>query len=115
MAINFSTLVYHPSYAVFARTVNFAQKDGGSFVGRGVYTTQSYDVPAEDGSLFSDQRTILDILEDEYAVMPVQGDALEIPEEGTLPALGFFDIINTEKNGGGETTLTIRKQTESKP
>jgi hypothetical protein len=108
-------MVYHPTYAVFARTVNFVQKSGGSFVGRGVYSSQPYDVPTEDGLIFSDQRTILDILEVEYTTLPVQGDSIEIPEDGTLPELGFFDIIDVDSNGGGELTLTIRKQVVSKP
>lgn len=115
MAVNFTTMVYHPGYAVFARSVNFTQKSGGSFVGRGVYSSQPYDVQADDGTIFSDQRTILDILENEYATAPIQGDSVEIPEDGTLPDLGFFEIIDVDSNGGGELTLALRKIVESKP
>lgn len=115
MAIDFSAKVYFPTYAVFARPVSFFQKAGGSFVARGIYTTQPYDVQSEDALVFSDQRTILDVLENECASTPLQGDNVEIPGEGTLPDLGSFEITDVDNNGGGELTLTLRKLVESKP
>lgn len=115
MAIDYSEKVYGPTYAVFSRPVNFTQKSGGSFGGRGIYSSQPYDVPTEDDLIFSDQKTILDILENEYSSPPVQGDSVEIPSIGTLPDLGSFEIIDVDSNGGGELTLVIRKLVVAKP
>jgi hypothetical protein len=72
---------------------------------------------AENGSIISDQRTFLDIKEDEFAVIPRQGDLINIPAEASsgLPALGDFEIVDTSNDGGGETTLTLRKIVATKP
>lgn len=114
MALNFSVQVYRPAFDIFARPVTFS----GSAVpsaGRGIYNTDTTDVVTEDGSILSDQRTILDVLEEEYTVLPSQGDGVIIPAEGDLPALGEFKVIDVRSNGGGETTLTLRKVVVSKP
>jgi hypothetical protein len=64
----------------------------------------------EDGSLFSDQQTILDIRTDEFPTLPVQADLINIPAEPVsgLPALGDFEITNVFHNGGGEVTLELK-------
>ena len=114
MAINFSTQVYHPAFNVFARPVTFS----GTAVpksGRGIYSTESLDIPAEDGSVVSTRRTILDILEDEFTTLPAQGDIVDIPAHQDLPALGTFKVTDDRSNGGGETTLQLRKMVETKP
>ena len=113
MAINWSTQVYAPQYATFARPVTFnpikSQPSAGSFDGRGIYGTAPVDVIGEDATIISDARTILDVLESDFAVVPIQGDRLTIPAHIGMPALGEFEVIDTSVNGGGETTLVIRK------
>jgi hypothetical protein len=47
--------------------------------------------------------------------MPSQGDIVTIPANADLPALGDFNVIDVKSNGGGETTLTLRKVVVSKP
>lgn len=119
MAINYPTQVYLPSYNVFARPVVFnplaSQPGQPTYTGRGIYSTEPIDVLAEEGSIFSDSRTILDVLEYEFTVVPMQEDRLTIPAVGTMPALGEFEVIETKSNGGGETTLALRKVVEAKP
>jgi hypothetical protein len=119
MAVDFTTMVYNPAFAVFARPVTFtpvASVPGGpAFTGRGIYSTQPIEVATEIGSSFSDQVTILDIIDREFAVVPLQGDTLYIPALLSMPALGGFEVIDTVMNGGGETTLTLRKLVTSKP
>jgi hypothetical protein len=114
VALNYSKLVYNPAFSVFARPVTFSGNAAPSS-GRGIYNTDTLDVLTEDGSIMSDQRTILDVLEDEYTVMPSQGDIVTIPANADLPALGDFNVIDVKSNGGGETTLTLRKVVVSKP
>jgi len=115
MAINFSQQVYLQQQNVFGRPVTFTPPVGLAFVGRGIYGTVAIDIPMEDGSLLSDQRTILDILEEEFASLPEQGWRLTIPANTGMPALGTFEVIDVNTNGGGETTLTLRKITVTKP
>lgn len=110
MAVNWSTMVYAPNFIQFARTVTFTPAAGGSYTGRGIYNTEKLDVLAESGSIISNQRTILDILEIEFAVLPQQRDRLTIPaDDAGNPALGDFEIVDVFPNGGGETTLVIRE------
>jgi hypothetical protein len=112
VAVNFSTLVYNPCQTVFGRPVNFTSKSGTSFngPGRGIYNSTSLNVGLEDGSILSDQDTILDIRADEFPTLPVQGDTIDIPYEpiAMLPALGQYEITNVWHNGGGEITLQLR-------
>lgn len=113
MALNFSTLVYSPCQAVFGRQVNFTSKLGNSFTGtgRGIYDSREVHLTLEDGSIIEDQDTILDIRDVEFSSMPIQGDTLDIPydPDSGLSAIGQFEIVNVWNNGGGETTLQIRK------
>lgn len=113
MAINTSTQVYDPVYNVWARPVVFtpvkSQPSEDTFTGRGIYGTQSIDVLGEASTIISDARTILDVREAEFAVVPVQGDRLSIPAHNGMPALGSFEVIDGNTNGGGETTLFLRK------
>ena len=48
-------------------------------------------------------------------VLPVQGDQVAIPAEGGLPDAGSWEVIDTSRNGGGETTLTLRRLMPPKP
>lgn len=115
MALDFPTLVYEPSYEVFSRPVTFTPKVGTPFGGRGIFNTVPLDVLAEDGSILSGQKTILDILEKEYPVRPLQRDRVYIPAADGLPEEGSFEITDSVTNGGGETTLTIEKVVPVKP
>jgi hypothetical protein len=119
MAVNFSQLVYLPLYNVFGRPITItplgSQPGQPAYSARGIYNTVPVDVVGSDGTIFSDQRTIVDILEEEFAVLPLQLDRINIPAANGLPALGLFEVIDTDTNGGGETTLTVRKIVTPKP
>jgi hypothetical protein len=119
MAVDFSTQVYTPTYNVFSRPITITPTKSQplhlAYTARGIYGTAPIDVMAEDASIISDQRTILDIMETEFAVLPVQGDLVDIPSSASLPAMGTFEIIDTNTNGGGETTLFLRKWVTASP
>lgn len=114
MAINFSQQVYAPTYDVFARPITFMPKVGPSFEGRGIYTTQKFDIETESAAIFSDAQTILDILEAEFTTIPAQGDKLFIPTHIGMPEVGTFEILDIDTNGF-ESTLAIRKVLVAKP
>jgi hypothetical protein len=113
MGLNYSTLVYLPSYELFARPVIImplaSQPGMPSYGNRGIFDSGTMNVPLDDGSILSDQQTILDIRESEYGMLPVQGDLVDIPADAGVPAEGAFEIINAWRNGGGETTLQLRR------
>lgn len=118
MAINFGTQVYNPTYAVFARPIIVtpikSQPNQPAYGGRGVYASVAIDTDVED-NVISDQRTILDIIEQEFPILPMQGDTVEIPAVADLPALGIFTITDVDSLSGFETTMTLRKHVTKKP
>ena len=113
MGVDWSTSVYLPVFDFFARSATItplvSQPNVAPFVVRGIYNTEDLEVPAEDGSILQSQRTIFDIREYEFLVLPAQGDRIYIPaDRGAMETLGAFEIINAWTNGGGETTLQLR-------
>lgn len=109
MPVNMSTVVYLPCQELFGRPVTFMLASG-VFAGRGIYDSRILNVPLEDGSILTDQDTILDIRTFEFPVLPAQGDTLSIPYEplSGLPAMGDFEITDVWHNGGGEVTLQLK-------
>jgi hypothetical protein len=119
MAIAFSTEVYLKTQEMFSVgcyiTPVKSSPGGGPYSSRGIFSTRPIDVVGMDGSIFSDQQSIFDIRESEFTVLPVQGDLITIPVDCNGVPLGDFEILDADTNGGGETTLTIRKIEIAKP
>jgi hypothetical protein len=74
MALDFSTLVYLPNYDTFARPITVtpvaSQPGVPAYTARGIYDTRPVDVAGMDGSITSDQQTILDVRDAEFLVVP---------------------------------------------
>ena len=120
MALNFSTLVLLPNYDTFARKIVVtplaSQPGAPPYEARAIYGTRPIDVMAQDGSIFSDQQTILDVRDVEFAVVPDQLDQIYIPADADAgAALGTFEVTDADSDGGGETTLAVRKIVVAKP
>lgn len=119
MAVDFGAEVYAPSYDYFSRPISIlpvaSQPGRPPYDGRGIYDTVETDVIGENDTIVSDQQTIIDVLESDFVVLPAQGDRITVPADGPLPALGTFEVLDTSTNGGGETTLKVRKFLDPKP
>ena len=120
MAIDFSTLVYLPNMDTFARGIMVtplaSQPGFPSYEARGIFDTRPVDVQGMDGSIISDQQSILDVRDVEFTVVPEQLDRIYIPADANAgAALGDWEVTDTESNGGGLTTLVIRKIITAKP
>jgi hypothetical protein len=129
MAIDFSTTLYLHCQDFYSRAVIItpivSSPGAPAYQARGIYGTRDVEVTTGDpfGSttmaLISDQQTIFDIRDNEFFdsgyVLPQQGDLLNIPREGNIPAEGDFEVTDTQRNGGGETTLVIRKYEAAVP
>lgn len=113
MAVNLDILLQEKVFEFWAVPATFipvaSQPGAPSYAGRGIYNTWEIDVAAEDGSIYSDQRTLFDIRISEFEVLPQQNDHLVIPFDCNRRALGEYQIIDTDDNGGGQLYLTIRK------
>jgi len=119
MAIAFSPELYLKTQDMFAVGCTItpvkSNPTGPAYGTRGIFSTRPIDVVGIDGSIFSDQQSIFDIRELEFTVLPVQGDLITIPADCNGVPLGDFEILDADTNGGGETTLTIRKIETAKP
>ena len=120
MPVDFSNEVYLVAFNVFARQIvvtPIASQPGvSSFSGYGIFDSKETDVLAEDGSIFSDSKTILDIRSEDFAVEPIQGDRVLVSD---MPGArgGFFEIsdVGGKGNAGGELTLTLKRIVPTKP
>jgi hypothetical protein len=119
MGVNTSVLVYLPAFDMFSRPIIIAptmsQPGGAAYVNRGIYHSDTTSYLTENQTIVSDQTTTLDIREDEFGVIPAQGDLVSIPQDGSggMRAVGDFIIVNVWNNGGGEITLQLRKVDQS--
>jgi len=122
MAVNFATSLLEPDYEQWARpivvTPSVSAPAAAAYQMRGIYGTEALDLLSDD-TMISTQRTILDINEEEFLgagyALPQQGDLINIPADGTLRALGDFQVVSSSSDGGGETTLEIRQWEPSTP
>lgn len=119
MAINMSTQVYLPAMDTFARPVTIipsASRPGElPYTARGYFDTSGIDVVALDGSVISEQRTFLDVRDDEFEIVPIQHDQVTIPEAEGLAYGGAFEVIDVVRNGGGLSTLHLQKLVQARP
>jgi hypothetical protein len=118
VAVDFSTVLYLHTQDFFSRAITItptASNPGApAYTVRGIYTTRPIDIMVEVGmAMVSDQQTIIDIRDNEFFdaghLLPIQGDLVDVPAEGNIPVAGTFEITDTDSNGGGETTLSVRK------
>jgi hypothetical protein len=116
--INFPLDTYLPVYEAFARPVVVtpvaSQPGAAAYEARGIFDTQKTVVETLDGALYSDTKTILDILEPEFAVLPMQNDLVLIPyHEGVRGGEFIISDVSVEGNAGGEVTLRLKRITPS--
>lgn len=115
MGVDFSTNIYAPNFDFWSREITVtpivSQPGAPAYVARGIYDTRGTMIQTEAGlAVLSDHEVILDIREREFPVKPVQGDLIYIPPDGTFyEGTGTYEITDSSDNGGGETTLVIRK------
>jgi hypothetical protein len=125
MGINYSLMIYAPNFTQLARQVTFypivSAPATPSFSCRGIFHDGRQDVVLEDGSLYVQQETSLDILETDFTSaglpLPEQLDQLNIPQDGPggMVAEGNFEITSVTRNGGGEANLILRKVVTALP
>ena len=118
MGMNFSTMIYAPNFLQWSRPVTFypvvSNPGVASFDTRGIFHDGRLDVALEDGSLFVDHETSIDILETDFAnagmLQPQQLDRVFIPQDGPggMIAEGEFEVTMVTRNGGGEANLVLR-------
>jgi hypothetical protein len=115
MAVNFSTMVLSHCFNLYSRPITVvptaSQPGMPAYRARAIYDSRTMNVALDDSTILSDQDTTIDIMEEEFATLPVQGDGVVIDVDpiSLLPRLGQFVVDNVWNDGGGETTLQMKK------
>jgi hypothetical protein len=117
MGLDMSALVKQMCADVFGRPITVTPASGaGAYQNRGIWHEDENDFLAEDNSVVTDHRVSIDVRDAEFAVVPRQGDAIDIPAEGSVPAEGTFTVLAAHKDGGGMTNLLLQEyQTVAPP
>jgi hypothetical protein len=110
--IDFDALVLAPASKIFqikvVYTPTVSQPGVLPFATNGVYSSQALDVELQDGTIYSDQQTKLDIRLADFAVYPNEGDFVTITDT-RHPACGKqFWIGDLDEDGQGGGTLLLR-------
>jgi len=119
MGVNFSQFVYQNCFDYYARPVLIdpltSQPGAGAYSARCITHSDGIEFPSEGDTLISDQRTTVDIKEDEFAVLPRQGDQIWLPVDDEGPARGPYEITDFWSNNGGEMTLALKRIEQANP
>ena len=120
MAINFSENLYLFIMNEFGRPITItpvvSQPGAPSYASRAYFTTKETDILTEDGGIFSDSKTQIDIRMVEFSTLPMQGDIITIAYDEDVPG-GTYEVLDLagKGNGGGLTTVTLRSIDPPKP
>jgi hypothetical protein len=109
MGLDWSVLAKLPQMDMFARPINVTPVGGATYANRGIWHKDDNDFFAEDGSIVTDHKVSVDVRDAEFAVAPRQGDIIEIPADGTVPAEGTFTVLSAHGDGGGMTNLVLEQ------
>jgi hypothetical protein len=107
MAVSFANLLYTHCFDMFARTIT-----GGPYVGmRAIFNSGPLTITNDEGVVIaeiSDQETIIDIIAQEFAVIPKQGDIVTFAADSDI-AGGSYEITEgPTSNSGGQLTYYVR-------
>jgi hypothetical protein len=120
MPIDFSNELYLIAQNTFGRPVTFtpivSQPGAAAYSAVGIIDSKETDVLTEDGGIFSDSKTILDIRIEDFPILPMQGDLVAISDYAGSPG-GQFEVADLAGigNAGGEITLTLKRIVPTKP
>lgn len=110
MGLDMGVLVKLPQMDLFARPISVTPAATGvAYQARGIFHEDENDFLAEDNSVVTDHRVSIDVLDAEFAVVPRQGDTIDIPADGAVPAEGTFTVQAVHRDGGGMTNLLLQQ------
>ena len=120
MAVNWSDDLYAKTWDAFARPVTVtplvSQPGSPAYGARGYFDSKETDILTEAGAVLSDSQTFLDIRMEEYPVLPLQGDRIDIPFHQGV-AGGSYEVLDLagKGNAGGIITISLRSVETPKP
>jgi hypothetical protein len=113
--IDFDAFVLTPAGNVFQIAVLYmplmSQPGVAAFSVFGVWSSSALQVEMQDGTIFSDQQTKLDVRLGDFAAYPTEGDLVTI-NEPTHPAFGrqyWIGTMHQDGQGGGELLLRYKE------
>jgi hypothetical protein len=120
---NIPDAVQRPNYDTWARPITItpviSQPAAAAYPSRGIVDTAETDIVDPDGAIISDSKLVLYIMIDEFPVVPMQGDIIDVPPHMGVQG-GSFEVADligdrTIGNAGGELTLVLKDIVTAKP
>jgi hypothetical protein len=114
MAINFSTDLLAKCFDVFARPITVtpivSQPNQAAYSARAYFDSMGLDVLTEEGSIFSDSKTFIDLRIAEFPVLPKQGDLITMSPHAGMRG-GQWEVLDLDGEGDakGMISVTLRK------
>ncbi|WP_426313850.1 hypothetical protein ACN9MF_20260 [Methylobacterium fujisawaense] len=121
--IDFAALTLAPCIDIFARPIIVTPQAsqparraedgtiipaGQPYPSRGVWASRPVDVPVEGGGIMSTQVHTLGIAAADFEFPPAPDDYIEIPAHMSLPRIGLCQVEDTDDDGQGGTSLTLK-------
>ena len=113
--IDFDAIVLKPAGDIFQIAVVYtptaSQPGVLPFNTNGVYSSQKLNVELQDGTIFSDQETKLDVRLADFAAYPQEGDFVTITD-ARHPAYGkqfWIGDLDEDGQGGGKLLLRLKE------
>jgi hypothetical protein len=110
LGLDWSLLVKKPVMDMYARPIAV-----NGVPNRGIWHEDDNDFLAEDNSVVTDHRVSIDVLDAEFAVVPRQGDVIDVPADGAVAAEGSFAVLAAHRDGGGMTNLLLQQEMRVAP
>ena len=111
--LDFDGIVLTTLQSTFSRPIVItplvSQPSVGAYAARGVYSTNPVDLVAIPDAVLSDQHPAVWIRMNEFPIMPMAGDQLEIPPHLTMPTAGKFEVLDVDSWANGKAVLTLKK------
>jgi hypothetical protein len=119
MAINFSDNLIAKVLDAFARPITVtplvSAPGNAAYAARAYFDSSQLDILTEDGGIHSDSKAFIDIRVAEFAIVPMQGDAIDMAFHEGMRG-GSWEVLDAgESDAAGTITLTLRKLTPAKP
>ena len=120
MAINFSENLYKIVMDVMARPITVtplvSQPGAPAYDARAYMDEKGTDILTEGGAIFSDSQIYIDIRIEEFPVLPMQGDRIDMVYHQGVRG-GAFEVLDLSGmgNAGGIINITLRALVPAKP
>lgn len=106
MSIDFGALVLAPNFDVFGVdlevTLSKSRPGDPPYYGVGIFSSKPVNIAMQDGSVFSDQETTIDLKIDQWDYLPERSDRVKVIDSDVA-----YWVADASVDGQGAVRLTV--------